>query len=214
MADVGNVVEVFSAPLEGLVAALGRDISSAQAELDRNAIRAQEEIDSDPQLAGLGLQAPWHQLPRVDFQVKLALTTAVEAPAQRAGAGAQIRPSAVRLIAQPLSAAYQNHFNYDVSGSSELSISLVPVPPPQVAAESTMPARLAPEDAQSLALRIRGAGFRKTRGEPAEGLLLDVNFNPLTREWFVLQYDPKAPEKRPVVAAVDDATGSVRVIRS
>src|SRR6266496_4590381 len=152
MADVGNVVEVFSAPLEGLVAALGRDISSAQAELDRNALRAQEEIDSDPQLAGLGLQAPWHQLPRVDFQVKLALTTAVEAPAQRAGA--QIRPSAVRLIAQPLSAAYQNHFNYDVSGSSELSISLVPVPPPQVAAESTMPARLAPEDAQSLALRI------------------------------------------------------------
>jgi len=214
MADVGNVVEVFSAPLDGLVAALGRDISSAQAELDRNALRAQEEIDSDPQLAGLGLQAPWHQLPRVDFQVKLALTTAVEAPAQRAGAGAQIRPSAVRLIAQPLSAAYQNHFNYDVSGSSELSISLVPVPPPQVAAESTMPARLAPEDAQSLALRIRGAGFRKTRGEPAGGFRLDVNFNPLTREWFVLQYDPKAPEKRPVVAAVDDATGAVRVIRS
>jgi len=212
MADVGNVVEVFSAPLEGLVAALGRDISSAQAELDRNALRAQEEIDSDPQLAGLGLQAPWHQLPRVDFQVKLALTTAVEAPAQRAGA--QIRPSAVRLIAQPLSAAYQNHFNYDVSGSSELSISLVPVPPPQVAAESTMPARLAPEDAQSLALRIRGAGFRKTRGEPAGGFRLDVNFNPLTREWFVLQYDPKAPEKRPVVAAVDDASGAVRVIRN
>src|SRR5205807_1568318 len=112
MADVGNVVEVFSAPLEGLVAALGRDISSAQAELDRNALRAQEEIDSDPQLAGLGLQAPWHQLPRVDFQVKLALTTAVEAPAQRAGAGAQIRPSAVRLIAQPPSAAYQHHVNY------------------------------------------------------------------------------------------------------
>ena len=122
--------------------------------------------------------------------------------------------SGTESFAQPLSAAYQNHFNYDVSGSSELSISLVPVPPPQVAAESTMPARLAPEDAQSLALRIRGAGFRKTRGEPAGGFRLDVNFNPLTREWFVLQYDPKAPDKRPVVAAVDDATGSVRVIRS
>jgi hypothetical protein len=214
VADVGNVVEVFSAPLEGLIAALGRDISSAQAELDRNALKAQEEIDSDPQLAGLGLQAPWHQLPRVDFQLKLALSTAAEAPAERAGAGAQLRPSAIRLLAQPVSAAYQNHFNYDVSGSSELSISLVPVPPPQVAAESTMPARLAPEDAQSLALRVRGAGFRKRRGEPASGFRLDTNFNPLTREWFVLQYDPKAPDKRPVVAAVDDATGAVRVIRS
>ena len=67
MADVGKVVEVFSAPLEGLITALGRDISAAQAELDRNALAAQEAIDSDPQLAGLGLQAPWHQLPRVDF---------------------------------------------------------------------------------------------------------------------------------------------------
>jgi hypothetical protein len=214
MADIGNVVEVFSAPLEGLISALGRDISSAQADLDRNSLKAQEDIDSDPQLAGLGLQAPWHQLPRVDFQLKLALTTAAEAPAVRAGAGAQISPSAIRLIAQPLSAAYQNHFNYDVQGSSELSISLVPVPPPQQAAESTMPARLAPEDAQALALRIRGAGFRKTRGEPSSGFRLDVNFNPLTREWFVLQYDPKAPDKRPVVAAVDDATGAVRSIRS
>jgi hypothetical protein len=214
VADIGNVVEVFSAPLEGLIAALGRDISSAQAELDRNALKAQEEIDSDPQLAGLGLQAPWHQLPRVDFQLKLALSTAAEAPAERAGAGAQLRPSAIRLLAQPVSAAYQNHFNYDVSGSSELSISLVPVPPPQVAAESTMPARLAPEDAQSLALGVRGAGFRKRRGEPASGFRLDTNFNPLTREWFVLQYDPKAPDKRPVVAAVDDATGAVRMIRS
>jgi hypothetical protein len=210
----GAIVEVFSAPLEGLVAALGRDISSAQAEMDRNALRAQEEIDSDPQLSGLGLQAPWHQLPRVDFQIKLALTTAAEAPAQRAGARAQIRADAVRLIAQPVSAAYQNHFNYDVNGSSELSISLVPVPPPQATAESTMPARLAPEDAQSLALRIKGAGFRKTRGQPSTGFRLDANFNPLTREWFVLQYDPKAPEKRPVVAAVDDATGAVRVIRN
>jgi hypothetical protein len=88
------------------------------------------------------------------------------------------------------------------------------VPPPQATVESTMPARLAPEDAQSLALRIKGAGFRKTRGQPSSGFRLDANFNPLTREWFVLQYDPKAPEKRPVVAAVDDATGAVRVVRN
>jgi hypothetical protein len=214
MADLGNVVEVFSAPLEGLITALGRDISAAQAELDRNALSAQEEIDSDPRLAGLGLQAPWHQLPRVDFQLKLALTTVAERPVTRAGAAAVVLPSAVRLIAQPLSAAYQNHFDYNVQGSSELSISLVPVPPPQLPAESTLPPRLTAEDAQATALKVRGAGFRKRRGEPAAGLRVDANFNPMTREWFVLQYDPKAPTKRPVVAAVDDATGAVRSIRS
>lgn len=214
MADGGNVVEVFSAPLEGLVTALGRDISAAQAELDRNALKAQEAIDSDPQLAGLGLQAPWHQMPRVDFQVKLALTTAAEAPAAKASIGAALVPSSVRLIAQPLSAAYQNHFNYDVSGSSELSISLVPVPPPQLPAESVLPPRLTAEDAQAVALRSRGAGFRKKGSEPAANLRFDANFNALTREWFVLQYDPKAPDKQPVVAAIDDATGAVRVVRS
>lgn len=211
-----NVVEVFSAPIEGLIAALGRDISAAQAELDRNALKAQEEIDADPQLAGLGLQAPWHQLPRVDFQLKLALTSVAPRAAARAGARARevLLSSAVRLIAQPVSAAYQNHFNYDVRGASELSLSIVPVPPPQAAAESTLPPRLSPEDARATALKARGAGFSARRGEPVPGLRLDVNFNPLTREWFVLQYDPKAPTKKPVVAAVDDATGSVRVIRS
>jgi hypothetical protein len=214
VADVGSVVEVFSAPLEGLITALGRDISAAQAELDRNALKAQEAIDSDPELAGLGLQAPWHQLPRVDFQVKLALSTAAEQPVARSGLAAAVVPTGIRLIAQPLSAAYQNHFDYDVSGASELSLSLVPVPPPQLPAESTLPPDLTAEDARDKALRVRGAGFRKTRGEPRAGLRVDVNFNPLTREWFVLQYDPKAPTKSPVVAAVDDSTGAVRSIRS
>ena len=214
MVELGNVVEVFSAPLEGLVSALGRDISAAQADLDRNALKAQEAIDADPQLAGLGLQAPWHQLPKVELNVKLALTTAAEQPAVRAGASAAIVPSALRLIAQPVSAAYQNHFDYDVQGSSELSVTLVPVPPPQLPAESTLPPRLSAEEAQTTALGTRGVGFRQRRGAPLPSLRLDVNFNALTREWFVLQYDPKAPTKQPVVAAVDDATGAVRTVRS
>ena len=57
MADVGNVVEVFSAPLEGLITAR-RDISAAQAELDRNALKAQEAIDSDPSLPASGCRLP------------------------------------------------------------------------------------------------------------------------------------------------------------
>jgi hypothetical protein len=155
-------------------------------------------------------------MPRVDFQLKLALTSVAPRPSARTGArpGQALLSSAVRLIAQPISAAYQNHFNYDVQGSSELSLSIVPVPPPQATAESTLPPRLTAEDARDAALKARGARFSAPRGEPAPGLRLEVNFNPLSREWFVLQYDPKAPTEKPVVAAVDDATGSVRVIRS
>jgi hypothetical protein len=195
-----------------LIVALGRDISAAQAELDRNSLKAQEELDADPRLSGFGLQAPWHQLPRVEFQLKLALTTVAPPPARAAAPG--LLPSAVRLIAQPVSAAYKNHFDYDVQGSSELSLSIVPVPPPQTAGQSTLPPRLNPEEARAAALKTRAAGFAVRRGEPTPSRRLDVNFNPLTREWFVLQYDPRAPQEKPVVAAVDDATGSVRVIRS
>jgi hypothetical protein len=215
--ELRNVVEVFSAPIEGLIVALGRDISAAQAELDRNSLKAQEQIDADTRLTGLGLQAPWHQLPRVDFRLKMAVTTVAPPPARATGAvtpGAPILGTAVRLVAPPISAAYQNPFDYDLRGSSELSLSIVPVPQPLAPAESTLPPRLSPEEARATAMRSRSAGFSTRRGEPVSGRRVETNFNPLTREWFVLQFDPKDPDKDPVVAAVDDATGSVRVIRS
>ena len=55
---------------------LGKGISEAQAALDRNSIATQSAIDADPQLSSAGLQATWYQFPRVDLQLKLALTIA------------------------------------------------------------------------------------------------------------------------------------------
>jgi hypothetical protein len=49
---------------------------------------------------------------------------------------------------------------------------------------------------------------------PAPTLRCDVNFNAAARTWYVLQHDPSVPAAKPTVAAVDDATGAVRVVGS
>jgi hypothetical protein len=59
--DPARATEVFSAPIQGVIAALGRGIAEAQMALDRGSVQAQEEIDADPVLGSLGMQATWYQ---------------------------------------------------------------------------------------------------------------------------------------------------------
>src|SRR5919201_5320630 len=70
--------EVFSAPIESVIAALGKSIGAAQAALDRSSIATQDALDADPVMSGLGLQATWYQLPRVDLELKLSMTMSEE----------------------------------------------------------------------------------------------------------------------------------------
>jgi len=223
MADnpLANVVEVFSAPIEGVIVALGKGIAEAQTALDQNSLKTQEAIDADPVLSRQGVQATWYQFPRVDLRLKLALTVVEEQPASSAAKGITAAPLASlavarRLIAQPVSAAYQNHFNYDAQASSEITLSIVPVPPPRSADQSTIPPRLTPEQVQTAALNSP-ANFATTTDSggnkiPVTNLRFDINFNAAARTWFVLQYDPLNPAAQAVVVAVDDVTGLVRVI--
>jgi len=78
--------ETFSAPLESVIAALGRGVAEAQAALDRSSLRAQEEIDGDPELSRIGAQASWFQLPRVDLELKVSMTV-VQDPQPQIAAG-------------------------------------------------------------------------------------------------------------------------------
>jgi len=220
--DPTRAVEVFSAPIQGVIAALGRGIAEAQMALDRGSVQAQEEIDADPVLASLGMQATWYQLPRVELELKLAMTISEQKGAGTAPTGpigaltpttAFVRP--VRLIAQPVSASYQNRFNYDVNAASTIKLAVVPVPPPAVGGAAVAPSRLSPEEVQALALKS-SAGFKTvTQGGqtvPDPKLRFDVNFNAAARIWYVLQYDPADSTAKAVVVAIDDVTSSVRVI--
>ena len=221
---LGNASEVFSAPIEGIILALGKGIADAQSALDRSSIQTQESIDSDPALASYGLQATWFQFPRVELELKLALTvTEEDGPVQRAASAAPaatalIAPKILRLIGQPISAAYQNHFNYDAQASSTITLSLAPVPPPRANDPATVPPRLTALAVQAAAL-ASAAGFKTATDSsgktiPVANLRFDVHFNGAARLWYVLQYDPANPSAKAVVVAVDDATGSVRILGS
>jgi|SRR4051794_31122899 len=220
--DPTKAAEVFSAPIQGVIAALGRGIAEAQMALDRGSVQAQEEIDANPVLASLGMQATWYQLPRVELELKLAMTITEQrgggtAPTGTIGALAPTTAFArpLRLIAQPVSASYQNRFNYDVNAASTIKLAVVPVPPPAVGGTAAAPSRLSPEEVQALALKS-SAGFKTvTQADqtvPDPTSRFDVNFNSAARTWYVLQYDPADSTAKAVVVAVDDVTSAVRVI--
>jgi hypothetical protein len=217
---LGDIAEVFSAPIESVIVALGRGIAEAQRELDRSSIRFQEEIDADPALSGLGLQSTWYQFPKVDLQLKIAMSVVKSPTTQRAPN--RLAPTllsapifATRIALQPVSAAYQNNFNYNTEASSVITLSIVPVPPPRGGDQATVPPRLSAEEVQRTAL---GTGIFKTASDPSGNTIpdptrrFDVNFNAAARLWYVLQYDPLDSSVRAVVVAIDDQTGLPHVI--
>jgi hypothetical protein len=218
MASVpAKATEVFSASIQEVIAALGRGVAEAQTALDRGSARAQNEIDADPLLASLGTQATWYQLPRVELELKLAM-----AMSEEGGAPPRTTPPAtkgffkpVKLIAQPVSASYQNRFNYNVQAASTIKLTVVPVPPPAAGDQVVAPPNLSSDDVEALALKSP-AGFktvtRAGQSVPDPKLRFDVNFNSTARVWYVLQYDPADPDAKAIVVAVDDVTSALRVI--
>jgi|SRR5579871_203603 len=236
---LSTAVETFSAPIEQLIIALGQGISQAQQSMDQNSIQTQETLDTDPVLSQYHLQATWYQFPSVNLQLKLSLSisedqsTSSNGSSSNAAAAASPRlglmspiglQNPVRLIAQPVSASYQTHFNYDAQAASTITLSIVPVPPPAAPDAVTVPPRMQPAAVQSAAL---GSAAKFVTAKDAKGntvpagtdsqgnaLRFDVNFNGAARLWYVLQYAPSNPSVTPVVVAVDDITGSVRVIRT
>ena len=212
---LAGLAEIFSAPVESLIVALGQGIAEAQHQLDQNSIATQAAIDSDPRLKGLGLQAQWYQFPRVDILIKLALSTA-QPPA---GAGMarlgtpSLQQAGVRILAQPVSASYQSHFNYNAQAASTITLAIVPVPPPLPPGQAASAPKMTPAAVQAAALGS-AAKFNLLARQPNPALQFVVNYNSTAGAWFVLQYDPKQPAAKPVVVTVDDATGSVSVISS
>jgi len=217
MADnpLDTPLEVFSAPIEGIIVAMGKGVSEAQSALDHNSIKSQEALDADPVLSRLGLQATWYQMPHVELQLKLAMAVTEDKPAPPSAPSAQA-VSKFRLHAQPVSAAYQNHFNYNVQAASTITLSIVPVPAPRAADQSAVAPRLSTDQVQQAALASTTKFVTVTdpsgKKVPAPNLRFDVNFNAAARSWYVLQYDPANPAAKPIVVAIDDVTGSVRII--
>jgi hypothetical protein len=189
-----RLTELLSVPMESLIVALGRGIGQSQTELDRNSIAVQRAIDEDPVLSQYGLRATWYQMPRTELELKVAVameSTEDEKPGNPGPTGISVSGIAelkktlpAKLWLQPVNASYSNQFDYDASASSQLKMTIVPVPPP--GAEQVAAATLAEEQVKQLAdpyLKKEADGTTLL-----QDARLSVNFNRGARMWFVIQY--------------------------
>jgi len=220
---LANALETFSAPIENLIIALGQGIADAQRALDKNSIATQQSIDTDPVLSQYGLQATWYQFPTVQMQIKMSMSIAQDqnqqsSPSVGGALPLKLLPAKFRIIAQPLSASFQNQFNYDANAATQINLTLVPVPAPRSGDQVTTPPQLTPAEAQTIALAA-GAPFVTTKN--AQGATVDskgnvyvivTNFNAVSRVWYVIQYAPSNASIPSVVVAVDDTTKTAQII--
>jgi hypothetical protein len=122
----GVMGEVLIAPLEQVIAQIGQEIAQAQGAIDVGSMTTQRNIEGNPSLKDLGIEAPWYHMAEVELDLKMTLTLKSE---QTAGGGseAHVLP---HVWAAPFNASYQNNFNTDASGTSRIRIKIVSVPPP------------------------------------------------------------------------------------
>jgi hypothetical protein len=205
---IGEVTEILSAPMEELITALGRGVGAAQAALDRHSIEIQQLIDTDPVLGQYGLQASWYQIPATQLELKMAV--AMQQPPDKP-APAIPRPDITdlalarplpKLWLQPVNARYANQFGFQLTASSSVSLTIVPVPPP-AAVTATPPTHTQDEVLAAVQDRLVLAGDA-VRGR------VSINFNPGVRTWFVLQTEETDGEPALIkLLRVDDVTLAV-----
>jgi hypothetical protein len=199
-----RISELLSTPMEAAVVGVAVGIARAQRELDRHSIELQREIDEDPELADLGLHATWYQMPNTQLELTMTVTLEEETGAATGtaplGGSRFLADNGIRAIRlAPVNAYYKNQFDYDVSASSKLTLTFVPVPPP--VGETVAPARLSRDDVVKTA---------KPDLKNESDTRLSVNFNGAARLWFVLEYRLEGDVVvRRALVVIDDETGNV-----
>jgi len=227
---LANAVESFSAPIESVIIALGQGIAAAQKALDANSVATQEQIDADPVLSQYGLQATWYQFPTVSMQLKMSLTITQDqtSSSSPSAAGpnvslpsALLTPNRFRLIAQPLSASFQNQFNYDSSAATQVNVTIVPVPPPKSGNQVSSPPQMKEAAVVAVAESTAQAAGKPFITPNTQGQIVDssgnvytisTTFNATSGTWYVLEYAPSNPNISAIAVAVDDATQTGRVV--
>lgn len=210
---VKQVTDLLSAPMEAVIIALGIGVARAQREMDRLSIELQREIDQDPALAELGLQATWYQMPHTELELTMAIAMEQRSDGDRAPAAGPVRAGESLLLPyklkqvhlQPVNAAYTSQFDYDVQASSKLKLTIVPVPPPT--ADAAIVARMTEEEV----LAVAGPHLlTEADGSPLADTRVSVTFSGLGRVWTVLQYRlVNGGTERVALVVIDDDTGVV-----
>lgn len=123
-----DVSDTMAAPLDDLIAAVGRGLAAAQQSLDAATIETIKAMYSGQDasldlMRQLGWQPTWYRIPELSAELTLSLS--VSATETASGQG----PGNVRLYASPMDASYTNRYDYDLQAASVIKFKIVPVPP-------------------------------------------------------------------------------------
>ncbi len=125
-------------PLKELLVQIAKSVADAQQTLDQQALQLQKELYVNEDLKDLrdaGAESTWYQIPEVNASLKISLSMHSESQAQNPNP--EIHPLKLRVA--PYNATYQNSYDYDFKGTSELAFKIVPIPPPYAATLALVP---------------------------------------------------------------------------
>lgn len=119
-----NFSEILLASLPEMIQKLAESVAEAQSRLDAAALHNQQTLQERfPELAGMGYQVTWYQMPEVAVELKVAVHYEATGEEETKKRG---------FFLSPFNAKYKSAFSYGAEGSSTLKLKIVPVPPPVV----------------------------------------------------------------------------------
>ena len=132
-----QLFEVLSAPMGDLIASVGRSVAVAQEAIDRQSIDNFKIIYDEGNAAleefrSLGYRPSWYHYREVEAELMVALTVSGETESSEQST---FRSRVVRLYGAPVDASYGGKYNFDIKASSRIKFAVVPIPPPEGAAE-------------------------------------------------------------------------------
>lgn len=110
-------------PLSDVLVQVGKAVAETQNALDRNSADTQIFIENDAILSLYDMRATWYHMPEVNLELKMSLSMHEETK------GGITIP---QIFGAPIDASYVTNFDYDVAGSSEIKVKIVPIPPPSM----------------------------------------------------------------------------------
>jgi hypothetical protein len=116
-----------SRPLSEVVRNVAGAVAQGQAELDRQSLATQRDIDRAYERGELDYpaEAPWLRFSGVDVDLQVTLSIEGEPERDREGAVRAYRP---RLVAKPLNARERSVTEYEADIASTVKMQIVPVP--------------------------------------------------------------------------------------
>lgn len=119
--------QLLARPLKEVIRNVSAAVAEGQADLDRNAIAVQREIDEAIERGDLeyDLEASWFQFSEVDTNVKVALSMTGRTETDSDGNVRGYRPV---LQAYPYNPRLKNSYDFEVDAASDVTLTIVPVP--------------------------------------------------------------------------------------